>query len=53
MTWHGRHPLVELISKSYTKGVKLSKQEMAQLEKQIDRLPGLAKWFVSFPPALG
>jgi transposase len=49
MTWKGKHPLVELISKSYSKGVKLTRQEMAELEKQIERLPGLAKWFVTFP----
>jgi transposase len=50
MTWKGKHPLVELIAKSYRKGVRLSKQEMAELEKQIERLPGLEKWFVTFPP---
>jgi transposase len=49
MTWKGKHPLVELISKSYSKGVRLTKQEMAELEKQIERLPGLDKWFVTFP----
>jgi transposase len=49
MTWKGKHPLVELISKSYSKGVKLTKEEMAELEKQIERLPGLDKWFVTFP----
>lgn len=50
MTWHGKHPLVELISKSYSKGVRLTKEEMAELEKQIERLPGLSKWFVTFSP---
>ena len=50
MTWKGQHPLVELVSKSYSKGIRLSRQEMAELEKQIERLPGLDKWFVSFPP---
>ena len=49
MTWKGKHPLVELISKSYSKGVRLSRQEMAELEKQIERLPGLDKWFVTIP----
>jgi hypothetical protein len=56
MTWKEKHPLVELISKSYSKGVKLTREEMAELEKQIERLPGLEKWFVSFPapsPSLG
>jgi hypothetical protein len=49
MTWKGKHPLVELVTKSYCKGVKLTRQEMEELEKQIERLPGLDKWFVSFP----
>jgi hypothetical protein len=49
MTWKGKHPLVGLISKSYSKGVRLTKEEMAELEKQIERLPGLDKWFVTFP----
>jgi hypothetical protein len=51
MTWKGKHPLVELVTKSYRKGVRLTKQEMAKLEEQIERLPGLDKWFVSFPPS--
>jgi transposase len=51
MTWKGKHPLVELITKTYSKGVRLSKQEMGELEKQIERLPGLDKWFVTFSPA--
>jgi len=55
MTWKGRHPMVELVDKMYSKGVRLSKPEMAALEKQIDRLPGLEKWFVTFstPSAVG
>jgi hypothetical protein len=50
MTWQGKHPLVQLITKSYTKGVRLTPQEMDELEKQIQRLPGLRKWFVTIPP---
>jgi transposase len=50
MTWKGKHPLVELVTKSYCKGVRLTKQEMGELETQIERLPGLDKWFVTFAP---
>jgi transposase len=50
MTWKGKHPLVQLVTKSYSKGVRLTKQEMAELERQIDRLPGLDKWFVTLSP---
>lgn len=49
MKWHGKHPLVQLISKSYQKGVKLTPKEMKVLETQIERLPGLEKWFVDIP----
>jgi len=49
MTWHGKHPLVQLISKSYQKGVKLTAAEMKNLEAQVRRLPGLEKWFVDIP----
>jgi hypothetical protein len=50
MTWHGKHPLVQLINKSYEKGVRLTPAEMKQLETQIQRLPGLEKWFVDITP---
>ena len=48
MTWKGKHPMVELVGKAYSKGVKLTKREMDSLQGQINRLPGLDKWFVSF-----
>jgi len=51
MTWNGKHPLVQLITKSYQKGVRLSPQEMKELERQIERLPGLEKWFADIPVA--
>jgi hypothetical protein len=50
MTWHGKHPLVQLIRKSYQKGATLTPAEMKRLETQIHRLPGLGKWFVDIPP---
>lgn len=50
MTWHGKHPFVELIDKIYQKGVKLTAPEMKDLETQVQRLPGLEKWFVDIHP---
>ena len=32
--------------------MKLTGKEMEALEKQIERLPGLDKWFVTFSPTL-
>jgi hypothetical protein len=55
MTWKGLHPAVEVVTTSYQAGVTLTKEEMAPVEAQIDRLPGLDKWFVDLlyqPPAL-
>ena len=43
MTWKGLHPMVELVTKTYHNGVKLTQQAMNQIEKQIERLSGLEK----------
>lgn len=50
MTWKGKHPRVEFITKTYQTGVRLSQKAMAVLEKQVCRLPGLEKWFVEIRP---
>ena len=46
MKWKGSSPKVELVTKTYKTGVKLTKTEMKEIESQIHRLPGLGKWFV-------
>jgi len=50
MTWNGHHPLVQLVEKAYHTGVKLTKKAMAELEKRLERLPNLEKWFVCIAP---
>jgi Rhodopirellula transposase DDE domain len=50
MTWKGAHPVVELITTTYTTGVKLTKAAMQPVEAQLTRLPGLEKWFVDIRP---
>lgn len=50
MTFRGRPPLVHWLSKIYHTGVRLTQQQMAQLEPRFERLPGLAKWFVRIAP---
>jgi hypothetical protein len=52
MTWKGRNPVVSLVTRIYKTGVKLTKQAMAEVENQIQRLEvqdeqlNLGKWFV-------
>jgi transposase len=50
MTWKGVHPLVELVTTTYKTGIKLTKEAMAALETQVERLPALEKWFVDIIP---
>ena len=47
MTWKGGHPEVVLVETTYSKGVRLSRDEMEALESEVTRLPQLEKWFVS------
>lgn len=46
MTWKGQHPVVELVTTTYQRGVRLGKEAMAAVEAQIRRLPQLGKWLV-------
>jgi Rhodopirellula transposase DDE domain len=46
LNFKGNHPVVTLIKQVYQTGVKLSKQAMAEVERQLQRLPNLPKWFV-------
>ena len=50
MKWKGQHPTVELITRTYKTGVRLSQKAMAALETKVRRLPGLDKWFVEIHP---
>ena len=50
MTYNGVHPVVQIIEKTYHTGVKLTKKVMDELEKRLERLPGLEKWFVLIRP---
>lgn len=50
MTYNGVHPNVHRVTGDYVNGVKRTKEEMKQVEMQIDRLRGLEKWFVDIYP---
>lgn len=49
MTYNKNFPIVELVEKEYNIGVKLTKVEMAKIEKKIIRLTNLEKWSVKVP----
>jgi hypothetical protein len=50
MTWKGKRPVVALVTTTYQAGVKLTKNAMKMVETQLQRLPGLDKWFVDIVP---
>jgi transposase len=54
MTWKGKPPVVQLLTTIYHTGVRLSKKAMVEVEKHVQRLIGLERWFVGIscaPPA--
>jgi hypothetical protein len=50
MTYNGKHPQVYRVRREYAKGVRRTTAEKRHLETQIQRVPGLAKWFIDIPP---
>jgi transposase len=50
LVWRGRHPVVQMLTKTYHTGVRLTQQAMQQLEQRLERLPTLPKWFVRISP---
>jgi hypothetical protein len=50
MTWKGRHPVVQLVTTPYQRGVTLTKAAMAVVETHLTRLPLLEKWSVDISP---
>lgn len=50
LTYNGLQPFVELVSKTYVTGVKLTQAQMASLERRFFRLERLEKWFVHISP---
>jgi hypothetical protein len=50
LVWRGRHPFVQMLTKTYHTGVCLTQQAMQYLEQRLERLPTLPKWFVRISP---
>jgi hypothetical protein len=46
MTWKGNAPVVHLLTTIYQTGVRLTKKAMTEVEKHLERLSGLQRWFV-------
>jgi transposase len=51
MTYNGIHPITQLISEIYLKGVKLSNKVRQHYEGALSRLAELRKWFITIEPA--
>jgi hypothetical protein len=49
MTYNGCHPVVNMVSETYKKGVRLTKKAMEKIEKKISRISGIEKWAVDIP----
>src|SRR5262245_42980114 len=45
-------PIVELVTTTYQSGLKLTKDAMKMVETQLQRFPGLDKWFVDIVPTV-
>ncbi len=50
MTYKNVHPVASLVTKAYSKGIKLSNKLRRHYEQALDRLPELRKWFVTIDP---
>jgi hypothetical protein len=46
MTWNAKNPAVELVSKVYRTGIRLSPAEMKVVEQGVTRDAALGKWFL-------
>ena len=52
MTWKEKKTSVEVLKKSYKKGISVSKKIMPLYDAMIERLDGLERWFVDIIPKL-
>jgi hypothetical protein len=53
MTWKGFHPIIQLNSKIYKKGISLNKSAMKEVGKRLERNPLLPKWDADSPSLTG
>ena len=53
MTWKGMHPVVELLDKTYEKGVRLAQKAFLEFEQRLQRDEELPKYYVRILPQIG
>ena len=51
MTWKGLNPIINLSQKIYPKGISLTKKEMKEIEKRLERNPNLPPWDILISPS--
>jgi len=51
MTWKGIHPIVDVSTTVYEKGISLSRSAMREIEKRLVRDPDLPKWNILVAPS--
>ena len=50
MTYRGVKPTVRKVTKVYRAGVSVAKRAMREIEKRLERKPGLESWFIKIEP---
>jgi hypothetical protein len=50
MTWCQIHPVVDVVTQFYRKGVRLAKAVMQAVEQRLERDPDLGRWFLTIRP---
>ena len=53
MTWKGVQPVVELLDKTYDKGVRIAKKAFQQFEQRLQRDERLHKYSIRIQPQAG
>ena len=50
MTWNGISPIVDVVTKVYAKGIRLTKSVFARLASYLHRTEGIERWSVRIEP---
>ena len=53
MTWKGVHPVVEMLDKTYHKGVRIAKKAFQAIEQRLQRDQALPKYAIRIQPQPG